>query len=154
MESHALLCIINDHILPSTGSVFCTVVQANWVIIRSLQCFLIKLLATCTHIMLILMHRTDSQRSQKTEAIPRCMGFSSHMKLYNQAESLFFISLLVYINYISYFYIIFYLQNRDLLDTLQKIEIHWGYCRDCCVQCASYWSYKAFTRAAHFFMPV
>ena len=56
-----------------TGRVYCTVMQEYWVIIRSLQSFQTRLLATCMNMMLIPMPHTASLCFQRTEAILMCM---------------------------------------------------------------------------------
>ena len=62
------------------GRVYCTVMQENWAIIRSLQCFPTRLLATCMNFMPSAMPHTDSLRSQMTGAILMCMESSTYLK--------------------------------------------------------------------------
>jgi hypothetical protein len=70
--------------LLSTGRIFVMVMRVNWVIIRSLLCFLTRLFATCTNIMQIHMQHTAFYRFQ---GIRMCMVFSSFIRLYIYADS-------------------------------------------------------------------
>jgi hypothetical protein len=92
--------------------------RANWVITKSLQCSVIRLLVTCTNIMLILVQQ-DSEDGSRNNV----HGILGHMRLYNHVDLHLFYAFryLVYIDYMGYLSNIF-IQNLGLLDTLQNLK--------------------------------
>ncbi len=108
--------------LPLTGRVFSMIMQVIWWIIRSFRCSLTNLHATCTYIMLMILHRTDSHRSQKTEVIPTCMGYCG------QNQSFWLLVRILHIVHLLLMVLIdlCYLQNHDLLATLRKSKSSGG----------------------------
>ncbi len=107
--------------------------------IRSLQCFLTKLLATCMNIMLMILHCTDFHRSQKTKVMPwpTCMGYCGQNRSFR-------LHIILIVHFLLMVLIVLVLLTESWPPGhIAKIKILWGHWPYSYRQYAGYRVYQA-----------